>query len=265
MGEYSDNRSMLLIPLILLQLAASPPPPHSVDEVLTAVSRNVRDFQERLSDLVCDERITSTASESGILRTMTIVESVFTAVQKPSPLQGNVRPAFIETREITAIDGKAVRKDTAMPKLPLAMFGGFSDVLSMTFSPENLEFHTYKLNKTLDEGRLVVKFATKDHQQKLRTVLNGDSLIAKDTGTAWIDATSYQVVRLERNFLTLPRDLSRLKDTVEYGSTAIGDREFWLPLIMRSDATDRDPRKTKIFLADYTNCRKFTADIRLVQ
>jgi hypothetical protein len=34
---------------------------------------------------------------------------------------------------------------------------------------------------------------------------------------------------------------------------------------MRSDATDRDPRKTKVFLADYTNCKKFTADIRLVQ
>jgi len=94
--------------------------------------------------------------------------------------------------------------------------------------------------------------------------LNGDSLVAKDIGTAWIDATSYQVLRLERNSLTLPRDLSRLKNTVEYGSTAIGDREFWLPLLMRSDATDRDPRKTQVFLADYTNCKKFTADIRLV-
>jgi hypothetical protein len=170
-----------------------------MNEVLAAVSRDVRGFQERLPDFVCDERITSTASESGTLRTMKIVESVFTAVQKPNPLPGNGQSTFTETREITAIDGKAVRKGTAMPKLPLAMFGGFSDLLSMTFSAEN------------------------------------------------------------------PRDLSRLKNTVEYGLTAIGDREFWLPLIMRSDATDRDPRKTKIFLADYTNCRKFTTDIRLAQ
>jgi hypothetical protein len=152
-----------------------------------------------------------------------------------------------------------------MARLPLAILGGFSDVLNMTFSPENLELHTYKLNETLDEGRLVVKFATKDHQQKLRTFLNGDSLVAKDTGTAWIDATSYQVVRIERNSLTLPPNLSRLKNTVEYGWTAIGDREFWLPLIMRSDATDRDPKKTNVFLADYTNCHQFTADVRLVQ
>ena len=54
MGYYSDNRSMLLIPWILLQLAAAPPS-HSVDEVLAAVSRNVRDFQERLPDFVCEE------------------------------------------------------------------------------------------------------------------------------------------------------------------------------------------------------------------
>jgi len=250
--------------LILVQLAAAPPPPHSVDEVLAAVSRNVRDFQERLPDFVCDERITSTASESGTLRTMKIVESVFKAVQKSSSLQGNGQPAFTETREIMAVDGKAVRKGTAMPRLPLAMLGGFSDVLNMTFSPENLEFHTYKLTETLDGGKLVVKFATKDHQQKLRTFLNGDSLVAKDTGTAWIDATSYQVVRIERNSLTLPPNLSRLKNTVEYGWTAIGDREFWLPLLMRSDATGRDTRKTKVFMADYTNCKKFTADIKLV-
>jgi hypothetical protein len=85
----------------------------------------VRDFQEHLPDFVCDERITSTASESGTLGTMKIVESVFTAVQKPIPLQGNDQPAFTETREITAIDGKALRKGTAMPKLSLAMFGGF--------------------------------------------------------------------------------------------------------------------------------------------
>ena len=255
----------MFIALILLQLAAAPSQPHSMNEVLAAVSRNARDFQERLPDFVCDERITSTASESGTLRTMKIVESVFTAFQKPNPLPGNGQSTFTETREITAIDGKAVRKGTAMPKLPLAMFGGFSDLLSMTFSPENLEFHTYKLNKSLDEGRLVLKFATKDHQQKLRTFLNGDSLVANDTGTAWIDPASYQVVRLERNSLTLPQELSRLKNTVEYGLTAIGDREFWLPLFMRSDATDRDPRKTKIFLADYTNCKKFTADIRLAQ
>jgi hypothetical protein len=255
--------SSLIIALMLLQGPGNSPP-HSVDEVVAAVSKNVKEFQLSLPDFVCDERITSSTFESGAIQTMKTVESVFTAVQKPSPAPDNGQLAFTETREITLIDGKQVRKGTAMPKLPLAMFGGFSALVSMTFAPENLEFQTYRLNKTLDEGRLVVHFATKGSQQKLRTFLNGESQIARDTGTAWIDATSYQVVRLERKFLTLPRDLRTLKETVDYGPTAIGDREFWLPLIMRSVATDRDTRKTKVFMADYTNCKKFTADIKLV-
>jgi hypothetical protein len=255
-------RALLLISLLLQ--APGVAPKQSVDEVVAAVSRNVKEFQELLPDFVCDERITSTAFESGTVRTMKTVESVFTAVQKPSPAPRSGQLAFTETREIIAIDGKAVRKGANMPKLPFAMFGGFSALLSMTFSPENLEFHKYELNEALDEGRLVVDFATKDNQQKLRTFLNDESQVARDRGRAWIDVTSYQVVRLERNFLTLPRDMIRLKDTVDYGPTAIGDREFWLPLIMRSDATDRDTRKTKVFMADYTNCKKFAADIKIV-
>jgi hypothetical protein len=240
-------------------------PPHSADDVLAAVSKNVKEFQEHLPDFVCDERITSSTFESGAIRTMKTVESVFTVVQKPSPAPDNDQPAFTETREITSIDGKQVRIGTAMPALPLARFGGFTELVSMTFSPENLRYHTYTLNRTLDEGKLVMQFATKHDQQKLRTFLNGGSQAARDSGTAWIDATSYQVVRIERSFLTLPRDLSGLKDTVDYGPAAIGGREFWLPLIIRSDATDRGTRKTKVFLADYTNCKKFAADIRLVQ
>jgi hypothetical protein len=255
--------ALFLISALLLQQPGVAPK-QSVDEIVAAVSRNVREFQELLPDFVCDERITSTVFESGIVRTMKTVESVFSAVQKPSPLPRNGQLTFTETREIIAIDGKAVRKGADMPKLPFAIFGGFSALISMTFSPENLEYHTYKLNRALDEGRLVVNFATKRDQQKLRTFLNGESQVARDTGTAWIDPASYQVVRLERNFLALPRDLRRLKNTVQYGPTAIGDREFWLPLIMRSDATDRDSRKTKVFLADYTNCKKFVAEIKLV-
>jgi hypothetical protein len=254
--------ALLLISSLMLQTTGVTPK-QSVDEVVAAVSRNVKDFQELLPDFVCDERITSRAFESRKVRAMKTVESVFTALQKPSAAPDNRRLAFTETREIVAIDGKAVRKGVGMPKLPFAMLGGFSSLLSMTFSPENLQFHTYKLSR-LDEGRLVIDFATKEDQRKLRTFLNGEGWIATDRGTAWIDATSYQVVRLERNFFSLPHDISRLKDTAEYGPTAIGDREFWLPLMMRSDVTDRDPKKTKVFQADYTNCKKFAADIKIV-
>jgi hypothetical protein len=255
----------LLITAMLLLQSAVLPAPRSVDEVLSAVSGNVKEFQELLPDFVCNEKITSTAYESGKVKDLRTVDSIFTAVQTPSrgPRNGNL--AFTETREVAAIDGRPVQKGTRMPPLPLAMFGGFSALLSMTFSTENLKYQHYELDKTPgDGGRLVLHFATKEDQRTLRTFLNGEGLINKDTGTAWIDAGSMQVARLERDFFSLPRAFRQLRNTVDYGPTTIGDRQFWLPRSMRSDVTDRDAKKTKTFLAEYSDCKRFIADIKLV-
>lgn len=253
----------LLAGLLLMQSA--PVPLRGIDDVLASVSRNVSDFEDLLPDFVCSEKITSTSYESEKLKEVRTVESTFTAIQQPSAAPGRGRLAFTETRDIVAIDGKPVRKGTRMPKLPLAMFGGFGALLSMTFSPGNLKYQNYELDNAKDSaGRLIIHFTTKDNQRELRTMLDGEGLINKDTGTAWIDPDSMQVVRLQRDFLNLPRALRQLRNTVEYGPTAFDDRKFWLPRSMKTDATDKNPKNTKTFLAEYTGCKKFTADIKLV-
>ena len=33
---------------------------------------------------------------------------------------------------------------------------------------------------------------------------------------------------------------------------------------MKTEATDRDPKKTKTFLAQYSNCKRFIAEIKIV-
>lgn len=255
-----------LIMALLLRLSApvGTMPQSTDDDVLATVSKNVKDFEDLLPDFVCDEKITSTAYESGKMKDMRTVDSVFTAVQKPSPGPRNGLLAFTETRDIVAIDGSPARKGANMPKLPLAMFGGFGALLSMTFSPQNLAYHTYQLDHADENGRLVIHFATKENQQRLRTFLNGQGLVNKDTGTAWIDPASKQVARLERDFLALPRGFRQLRNTVEYTPTTFDDRQFWLPRSMRTDVTDRDTKKTKTFLAEYTNCKRFTTDIKIV-
>jgi hypothetical protein len=251
--------SLLVAALFLLQA-----PTASLDQVLGSVSKNVREFQDLLPDFVCNEKITSAAYESGKLKETRTVESIFTATQKPSPgPRGQL--VFTETRDITAIDGSPARKGARMPKLPLAMFGGFGALLSMTFSPENLKYQHYELDGILDGGaRIVIHFSTEEGQRELRSFLDGEGLINRDEGTAWIDSTSMQVVRLQRDFFSLPRALRRLRNTVDYGPVVIGDRQFWLPLSMRTEATDRDPKKTKMFLAEYTNCKRFIAEIKIV-
>jgi hypothetical protein len=252
--------SLLLAALFLLQT-----PTASLDQVLASVSRNVREFQDLLPDFVCNEKITSTAYESGKLKETRTVESIFTAVHKPSPGPRGLL-VFTETRDITAIDGIPARKGARMPKLPAAMFGGFGALLSMTFSPENLQYHQYERDGVLDgDARIVIRFTTTEGQRELRTFLDGEGLINRDKGVAWIDSDSMQVVRLQRDFFSLPRTLRQLRNTVDYGSVMIGDRQFWLPRSMRTDVTDRDPRKTKTFLAEYTNCKRFTAEIKIEQ
>jgi hypothetical protein len=251
--------SLLLAALFLLQA-----PTASVDQVLASVSRNVREFQDLLPDFVCNEKITSTAYESGNVKETRTVESIFTAIKKPSPGPRGLL-VFTETRDITAIDGKPAHKGARMPKLPLAMFGGFGALLSMTFAPENLQYQQYEMYEMLEGGtRVVIHFSTKEGQRELRTFLDGEGLINMDEGIAWIDNASMQVARLQRDFLNLPRALRQLQNTVDYGPVVIGDRQFWLPRAMRTDAIDRDPRKTKTFLAEYTGCKRFVAEIKIV-
>src|SRR5262245_8625149 len=81
----------------------------SVNEVLDAVNRNVKEFQETLPDFVCNERITSTELDDGLVVKEKVVESVFTGLQR-SNIENRVRFAFTESRDPISIDGKAVRK-----------------------------------------------------------------------------------------------------------------------------------------------------------
>jgi hypothetical protein len=85
-----------------LRCSFSKAPAAPLDQVLASVSRNVREFQQLLPDFVCNEKITSTAYESGNLKETRTVESIFTAIQKPSP-GPHGQLAFTESRDIIAI------------------------------------------------------------------------------------------------------------------------------------------------------------------
>src|SRR5262245_36089691 len=116
--------------------SASPLPPQSLSDVIAQVSGNVQEFKDLLPDFVCSEKITSSRSDSVKVVKERIVESTFRGIQKPSRT-GNIRRAFTETREVTAIDGKPVRAGTGFPQLPFVNAGGYGSLLVMTLLPEN--------------------------------------------------------------------------------------------------------------------------------
>src|SRR5262249_19536684 len=178
----------------------------SVNEVLAAVSRNVKEFQDTLPDFVCNERITSTELDDGVVVKEKVVESVFTGLQR-SNVENRVRFAFTESRDVMSIDGKAARKGTAFPKLPYRFAGGFSYLLITTFAPDNVQHHNYTItdrHRSESGSELLVRFATREDQKTLRAQFQGTRLVAKDIGAAWIDLKSFQVLRLQRQSLNLP-------------------------------------------------------------
>jgi hypothetical protein len=250
-----------LVPAISLALFFAP---QSLANVIADVSAHVKEFQELLPDFVCSEKITSTRTDPGKSTRQKTVESVFTVVQKLS--RGNRHMTITETRDVTAIDGKPVRQGTKMPDLPFSSGSGFSAVLVMTFSPQSTDVHNYEMRGAdkLGEGdRLLVQFETKADQTKLRTFLNGRSFPLKDVGKAWIDSASMQVVRLERHLLNIPSALSSYSNTIDYGPVTIGERQFWMPKMVRADVTEKDVKKTGTYIAEYSNCRKFTANVEI--
>jgi len=253
--------------MLLYVVSGTPARAQSLNEVLSGVSRNVKEFQDLLPDFVCNERITSTELESGQVLKEKIVDSIFTGVQR-SNVENRVRFAFNESREVVSIDGKPVRKGTAFPKLPYRFAGGFSSLLVTTFAPDNLELHNYMIGDNYKSGSasaVLVRFATKPDQKNLRAQFQGTRLLAKDIGAAWIDLTSLHVLRLQRESLNLPPSFSRSTATADYAPVTIGENQFWMPVTIRAEVTERTSRTTLSYIAEYSDCRKFTADIKILQ
>jgi hypothetical protein len=195
-----------------------------------------------------------------------VVESAFTGLQRTTE-KDRIHFAFAESREILAIDGKPVRKGTAFPKLPYRFAGGYSSVLATTFAPDNLPIHNYTLAdryKSEASSAILVRFATKEGQQKLRGIFQGTQLIAKDVGAAWIEQESFHVLRLQRQSLNLPSSLARSMVTVDYGPVTIGEGQFWMPKAIRADVNERNSRVSVSYVAEYTDCKRFTAEINFV-
>ena len=194
-------RSPYVIILIFLQLiVCRPAGAQSLSELLDAVSKNVSQFQDQLQDFVCHEKITSTEFDSRKIIQEKTVESIFTGIQR-STEENRLPFGFAESREVVAIDGKPTRKGAAFPKLPYRFAGGYSSLLVTTFAPENLPIHNYTLAdryKSENTSAILVRFKTKEDQQKLRGVFQGTQLLAKDVGAAWIDQNSLHVLRLQR-------------------------------------------------------------------
>jgi hypothetical protein len=223
-------------------------------DILTAVSRNVKESRDALPDFLCNEKVTSTRFNAAKTREQRVVavESIY------SIRQGN------EHRDILAIDGKPAKKGAKMPHMPLNIIGSFNISIGETFAPKVLPLYSYVLAQQADESRrLVIQFETKKDQQGLRWNIFGDIRAADDTGQAWIDPKSMQVVRFERNLHNVGSGFSSWKNTIEQMPVDVKEKQFWVAKTFVTEIVEKDSRSGFTFLAEYSNCKKFTTEITI--
>jgi len=241
--------SALLLVFVLAWQEGRTPELRPLANILGSVSQNVKKGHDSLPDFLCNEKVTSTTIRSGKVHDQKTVESIYSIQQSR------------ENREVLTIDGKSAKRNAKMPGLPVNINGSFNFAVFVTLSPEWLQRHDFA--QTPEEtGLIVLEYETKKAQKDLMWDINGTRKVAHDTGKAWIDSKAMQVARIERNLLNIG-DFTAWKITIEQAPFVIGDSEFWLPKSFLTEITEKDPRKTGTFLAEYSNCKKFTAEITI--
>jgi hypothetical protein len=235
----------------------------TLDEILPRVQEHVREFEFSLPDFMCNERITSGKAIGSKINGQTIINSVFRGTQNKDELG---RP-FTESREIKTINGKPAPKDQPL-KVPFFFGGGFSSILDATFGEDNIPYHNYKVigvEKVDGKAALVIKFSTKDGQQKVHFEFLGNTFVSKDIGKAWIDQESMHVARLERRYLNLPPPYGVLAITVDYGPVAFNGKTFWMPRMVRVEETQINSRHpvSAQYIAEYSNYQKFGVSTKM--
>ena len=231
----------------------------TVAEILAQVQLNAGQFVRSLPDFVCDERVTSRGTHKGKV-TQVVIESHFVGLQKKSG-----RMSYTETREINTVNGQPARKGQRFQG-PFLFGGGFSSILNQTFSPIFVPSHTYKIageEMLRETDTLVMEFATKEGQKELYFDYFGKAVVQKDTGKAWIDKGSLQVLKLERHYLNVQKGESPMLATVEYGEVRIDGKPFWMPSRVSAQQTFKGG-DTGEYLAEYSNYRKFEVSSGIV-
>ncbi|HYL76840.1 MAG TPA: hypothetical protein VEU96_21670 [Bryobacteraceae bacterium] len=236
----------------------------TLDQVLKRVQENVVQFEASLPDFVCTESITSSKLSGGIVSKQTVIESTFVGIQKKDK-DGRIH--YNETRELASVDGKKAGKGQKL-KGPFLLRGGFSGLLSTTFDALMAPHRNYRLESAQSlEGKevLVVGFSTKKGQTGIGANFNGKGFLVDDSGKAWIDPDSMQVLRLERLVLNGPRPFPLWSTWVDYGQVLIGGRLFWMPKFVRSEVRSGNSGQPEgRFTAEYTNYRKFEVSSGIV-
>jgi hypothetical protein len=207
-----------------------------------------------MPDFVCKEKIASSLIVKGKPKEQRVMESVFTIQRKTKgEAEGNPTHSIVESREPTAIGGKAVQKNAKLPKLPLAFDGLAANILFISDVP------LYRAGPagTLD-GRLSVRigFSTRDSQGFLQLDFPAGVMGAQ------IDTKASGALHVENRLASL-HVAGGIPVSADFQSITIDGKSYWLPHLVRAEA-DLGKNQSAVYAAEYSDCKKFevTTEIR---
>lgn len=219
----------------------------TIDELLPRVQKNLDQFVSALPDFTCTEKAVSTRTVPGKPVRQVQIESVFQGLQQKS-----AGMAFQESRETV--------KRIGSTRGEFLFEGGFSSVLHETFASENGKYQTFSIaGEQVLDGRktVIIAFATLENQRTLAIGWRGKRVVSKDSGRAWVDPSTAQVLRLQRLYTGLPSKIT-LDVTVDYADVTIAGKEYLMPKTVTAQVTSAGAKPdTSVYVAEYSNYRKF--------
>jgi hypothetical protein len=226
-------------------------PQQNVDDIVSSVSVNARAFREFIPGIVCTETMKSGefAKDGKLVRPRTF-ESKFA----PARTTGG-RIAYSPTREVVAVDGKALKKG-AKPPSDIVQSTDYPFVPNIVFGQANAADRDFKLvgAENLDGvNAIVLEFVSKETQTTLRIVdpIRG-TYVLKDAGKAWIHPETKQILKLEDRYLN---DLDLAPEvSLTFGEFVVDGVKRWLPKSIRYSAADKKKKRIG-FIAEYSDCR----------
>ena len=252
-------------------LPAQKPIDTNVASVVAQVRGNISSLRAKLPDFVCKEQIDMQEIADGkVVKTGQHVSTVVAVRRR----QGESDSGFAESRQDTSAteNGKPVKAEGYVP--PLGVRGGFAEDLFQSFDETRGKCYDFDLagrEEVRGRSTLVVNILSKADDRHLGPQCA--HVAARSTTKVWIDAESFQVLRLQKpaaKSLWFQGPFAKTNGeylgtlVIEYAPVIINGVSYWLPAEKRVEFVKTKGQLRFAYQIEYRDFHKFGTSIKIV-
>lgn len=265
--KLGNKLCFIVLTLFLAAICAAASAQDSAVQLVTQVSSGVQEQQRLMPDFVATEDVTAQTIENGRLIHERRVLSELQALREDG------KPEPQEQRRVLSATEDGKPQIRAKYALPIGVRGGFAGDAPRYFSAESLVCFDFEIERRDQlRGRSAVVLAIR---RKNSPPANAVCTSASKAGaTAWIDAETARVLRLElgqMKQLDYSVPFGRENGTylfapvIEYGEIEIAGHSYWVPIEKRVDFVKENGKVTYKYVVRYSNFHKFMSTSRIVR